>query len=128
MLVSLCNVHQNLEMNNLSQSEMISEGRPFSQYQLSKNRVASFSAVMSVHVGISLTSEPRQSVMVSRQLKPSSSGSGPIKSIAILSPHSSGIGRGCKGPAGLVVLDLLCWQGMHLGIKDCSRSWRMLGQ
>ncbi len=126
--VSLCNVHQNLEMNSLSWSEMISEGSLFSQYQLSKNLVASFSVVISVRVGISLTSEPRQSVIVSKQLKPSSSGSGPIKSIAMLLPHSSGMGRGCRGLAGLVVLDLLCWQGMHPGIKDCSRSWHILGQ
>ncbi len=57
--VSLCNACQNLEMNSLSQSETISKGSLFSQYQLSENIVASFSAVISVHVGISLMSELR---------------------------------------------------------------------
>ncbi len=95
---------------------------PSIQYQFSKKTVASFSAVMLVQVGISLTLEPSLSVIVKRQLNPSSSGRGPIKSIVMLFPHSSGIGRGCSGPAGFVVLDLFQWQGIQPGKNDCSRS------
>ncbi len=126
--VSLCSACQNLEIKSLSRSDMISAGSLFSQYQFSKKMVANFSAIISVRVGISLISEPIQSVIVRRQLKPSSSGRGPMKSIAMLLPCSSGIGSGCSRPAGLVVLDLFCWQGTHPGMKDCSRSLCIFGQ
>ena len=40
MLESLCNVHQKLETNWDSWLETMEEGRPFSQYQCSKNNPA----------------------------------------------------------------------------------------
>ncbi len=46
--VSLCRAHQNFKMKSLSLSDTMSVGNPFSQYQLLKNIVANFSAVISV--------------------------------------------------------------------------------
>ena len=57
--VRSCKADQNVEMKSLSQLEMSSSGRPFSQYQLSKNITASSSAVIVVHVGIIQMSELR---------------------------------------------------------------------
>ena len=107
--VKQCSALQNLEINNLSLSDTISVGKPFSQYQFLKNSDANASAVMSVRVGTMCISDPNRSVIVRIQLKPSSSGSGPTKSIATDDPLSSGTGRGCNGPRGLIVCDLLCW-------------------
>ena len=42
--VRACEAFQNLEVNSLSQSETMSRGRLFSQYQLSKNMTARSSA------------------------------------------------------------------------------------
>ena len=78
-------------------------GSPFSQYQLSKKRTASSSAVRVVLVGIIRTSEFKRSVIVRIQSKPLSGGSGPMKSMETDSQRSSGIGKGCKGPEGLDV-------------------------
>ena len=61
---------QKADINNLSRSETIFNGKPFSQYQLSKNRTASCFAVRVIVVGMMRTSEPRRSVIVSLQLKP----------------------------------------------------------
>jgi hypothetical protein len=47
-------------------------------------------------------------VKVMMQLFLLSSGRGPIKLIATESPHWSGIGKGCNGPIGLLVVALLC--------------------
>lgn len=107
--VSLCKAFQNFDMKSLSRTETILSGSPFSQYQWSKKREARASAVKSVQVGISRTSDPRRSVIVSRQLKPLSRGKGPTKSIATLSRRLSGIGSGCRGPAGL--LYWICFTG-----------------
>lgn len=93
-------------MNSLSQSHTIDFGSPFLQYQWSKHSTAIFLAVNVVTVGISWMSDPSQSVMEQIMLNPSSKGRGPTKSIATLSPLLSGTGKGCNGPAGLVVLDL----------------------
>jgi hypothetical protein len=82
MPVRRCSAFQNLETNNLSLSEIMSNGMPFSQYQCLKNIDASPSAEISVCVGIIHMSEPRRSVIVNMQLKLLSSGSGPTKSIA----------------------------------------------
>ena len=90
----IMSLFQKCEKNNLSLSEIISWGNPFSQYQLSKNTCAKSSAEMSVHVGIILTSDPNLSVIVAMQLNPSPLGNGLMKSTAMLSPHSSGTGRG----------------------------------
>ena len=73
---------------------MISLGRPFSQYQLLKNSRVRSSVLMSTQVGIILMSKLTHSVIVRMQLKPSSRGRGPMKSSAMLSPQSLGIGRG----------------------------------
>ena len=95
---------------------MMSFGKPFSQYQWVKNSRASSSAVMVVQVGIIRMSEPSLSVIDKIQLKLSSSGRGPMKSIATLSPRSSGIGRGCRGPVGFRVEDLFHRQSVQEGI------------
>ena len=94
-------------MNNLSLSDTISAGNPFSQYQCLKNRDANDSALMSVLVSTIRISDPSWSVIVSIQLNPSSLGRGPTKSIVTEDPLSSGTGRGCNGPHGLLVRDLL---------------------
>jgi hypothetical protein len=107
MPVRWCNAFQNFDTNNLSLSEIISSGKPFSQYQCLKNTVANPSANMSVRVGAIHMSEPSRSVIIKIQLKPSSSGSGPTKSIATEAPCSSGTGNGCNGPLGFDVDDLL---------------------
>jgi hypothetical protein len=72
---------QNLDMNNLSRSETMSVGNPFSQYQWLKNITANSFAVREVEVGIMRMSDPRRSVIVRIQLWPWLSGSGPMKSI-----------------------------------------------
>ena len=46
-----CSAFQNCDMKSLYLSETRSKGNLFSQYQLSKKRVAKLSAVMSIHVG-----------------------------------------------------------------------------
>lgn len=74
---------QEADIKSLSLSNTISRGRPFSQYQQSKNRISSCFAEREVVVGMIRISEPRQSVMVRIQLCPLSSGSGPMKSIEI---------------------------------------------
>ena len=93
-------------MNNLSWSHIIVVGSPFSQYQWLKNSSAICSAVNVVTVGINYMSEPSRSVIKQIILNLLSNGKGPTKSIATLSPLSSGTGKGCNGPAGLVVHDL----------------------
>ena len=70
--------------------------------------MARSSAVMSRQVGIIQISEPSQSVMDKIQSTFLSKGNGLMKLIATLSPWVSGMGRGCKGPVGLCVEDLLC--------------------
>jgi len=62
------------------------------------------------------TSELSLSVIVRIQSNPLSTGNGPIKHIATLSPRASGIGRGCKGPAGLLVADLFRKQSVQEGM------------
>ena len=68
--VSIVRCFKKLDMNNLSWSETMSEGRLFLQYQLSKNKTASSGALSEVEVGIIQISEPRRSVIVRIQLKP----------------------------------------------------------
>ena len=100
------NAFQIWDMNNLSLSETIFSGKLFPHYQLSKNKTAKSSAVMSTHVGRMWMSAPKQSVMDRIQLYPESSFNGPMKSTAIDWPWSLGTGNGCKGPGNLVVLTL----------------------
>ena len=71
-LIPVINVRcfQNEDINSLSRSEIISIGRPFSQYQLSKKSDANCLAVSVVVVGIILMSEPRRSVIVKMQSWP----------------------------------------------------------
>ena len=107
---------QNFDTNNLSRSEIISMGRPFSQYQLSKKSTASSSAVRVVVVGMIRMSELRRSVIVRIQSKLLSRGKGPIKSIETESQRSSGIGKGCRGPCGLEVGLLLRKHSAHEGM------------
>ena len=83
--------------------ETISRGSPFSQYQFLKKISASSSPTRDVVQGRMWTSEPKRSVSVTMQSKPSSTGNGPIKLIATESHHSSGTGKGCSGPMGFVV-------------------------
>ena len=73
-------------------------------------------------------SKPSLSVIVSMQSKPLSLGKGPMKSIAIESQRLSGIGRGWRGPNGLVVQDLFRWQSVQAGTYAFSRSHLILGQ
>ena len=98
--VSAC---QNRETKSLSRSDTMLDGRPFSQYHAEKNNFAKCSADTSVRVGIRRMSLFSRSVIVAMQLKPSSSGRGPMKSIAILSHRRSGTGSGWRGPVGLRV-------------------------
>ena len=119
---------QNLDTNSLLRLETMFSGKPFSQYQLSKNKIAKSSAEMSVWVGTILTLAPKRSVMERIQLNPKSSLSGPMKSIAIDWPCSSRTGRGCNGPGGLVVGDLFHWQSAQDRMYAFSRSRHMLGQ
>jgi len=70
MPVRQCNAFQNFDTNNFSLSEIMSNGKPFSQYQCLKNTDANPSADMSIHVGAICMSEPSQSVMVKIQLNP----------------------------------------------------------
>ena len=98
--VRLCNVRQKREVNLVSRSHTISVGKPCSQYQWLKDRRAISFALASVRVGMSKISAPSQSVIVRMELKPSSSGRGPTKSMAIEAARWSGTGRGCKGPDG----------------------------
>src|SRR6266702_838079 len=116
ILVSWCSFFQKRARNSLSRSDTISKGSPFSQYQLSKNISASFSAVRVEIVGIRRISEPRRSVRVRIMSKPLSLGSGPMKSIATESHRLLGTGSGCNGPMGLVVRDLLRWQSAQPGM------------
>src|SRR5258705_469000 len=95
--VTLSKAFQNLDMKSLSRSEIMSCGRPFSQYHLLKKTSARFSAVIVVFVGIICKSEPNQSVIVRIQWYPSSRGNGLMKSIAIEAQRSSGTGKGCRG-------------------------------
>lgn len=115
MPVSLCKAFQNLDMNSLLRSETISVGRPFLQYHLSKNKYVRSSAVMSVLIGTSCISLPKQSVRVMMQFLLLSSGSGPIKLIATESLLLSGMGRGWSQPYGLIVDDLFHWQSGQEG-------------
>ena len=72
---------QKADMNNLSLSETMSNGRPFLQYQWLKNKTMSSFAVSLVDVGMMRMSEPSQSVMVRIQSCPSSKGRGPSQLI-----------------------------------------------
>jgi hypothetical protein len=108
MPVRQCKAFQNLDTNNLSLLDMMSRGRPFSQYQCLKNIDASPSADMSVCVGIIRMSDLSQSVIVKIQLRPSSSGKGLTKYIAIEAPLSSEMGNGSNCPFGFNIGDLLC--------------------
>lgn len=76
---------QNFDKNNLSRSDTISNGRPFSQYQWSKNTTANSSAVIFAFVGTILMSDPNRQVIEQIMSYPLSRGSGPTKSIATLS-------------------------------------------
>ena len=109
MPVSLWRWVQNFDKNSLSLSEMISKGKPFSQYHLSKNRSANFSAERLIVEGVFWILEFRRSVNVIMESYPLSEGSGPMKLIVTESPCCSGISKGWSGPKGLLVCDLLCW-------------------
>ena len=64
-------------------------------------------AVADVHVRMRRISEPERSVNVRIMSKPSSTGSGLMKSMATESQRQLGTGKGCKGLTGLVVQPLL---------------------
>jgi hypothetical protein len=119
---------QKFEINNLLQSEIISSGRPFLQHQFSKKRIAQSSAVRVVCVGMMHTSEWSRSVIINIQSKPLSIGKGPMKSIKIESPQSSGTGRGCRGPVGLDVELLFHMHSVQEEMYLYSKSLRMPGQ
>ena len=76
---------QNLEINNLSQSEIICKRRPFSQYQLLKKIGVRDSAFKLVVVGMICMSAPSLSVIVRMQSKLSSRGRGQMKSMVMMS-------------------------------------------
>ena len=75
-------------------------GTPPSEYQWTKNNSAKSSAEIPDLQGTARKSELRRSVIVTMESKPSSSGRGPMKSMAIESHRPAGTGRGCKGPGG----------------------------
>ena len=80
--INLCNAFQNFATKSMSLSHIISEGKPFSQYQWSIKITANSYAVMFVRlVAIICISGPSLSVIVNIQSAPSSSGKGPMKSI-----------------------------------------------
>ena len=126
--VSLCKCFQKRARKSLSLSEIILSGRLFLQYQCVKNNSASCSAISVETVGISRMSEPRPSVMVRIMSKSPSFGKGPTKSIAMESQWPSGTGRGCRGPSGFEVWDLLHWQSAHPGMYPSFKSRLMCGQ
>ena len=78
-------------------------GSPFLQYKWLKNKSAIALAISVEMVGTSWISDPRRLVIEQIMLNPPSIGSGPVKSMVTLSPHSSGTGKGCNGPGGFVV-------------------------
>jgi hypothetical protein len=119
---------QKHERKSLSLLETMSVGIPFSQYHLLKNIPARSSAVMLIVVGMICISALRWLVIVSMQSKLPSIGSGPMKSMAMLHPHTSGTGNGCRGPGSLDVLDLFHRQSTQEGMYDCSKSLCMFGQ
>ena len=94
--LSIYKAFQKCRINNLSLSVRISNSSPFSQYQEPKNLTAESSTAMSVLPRVICMSEPRWSVIVIRQLYPSSSSKGPTKSIATELACSSG-NRDCQG-------------------------------
>ena len=94
MPVSLVKAFQNLLMNNLSLSLTMFNDRPFSQYHKSKNCTEKCLAEIFKHVGVIQISELSLSMMVTMTLKPSLSEHGSMKSIAMGSPHPSGMGSG----------------------------------
>ena len=57
--VRIVRCFQKFDMKILSLSETMSEGRPFSQYHLLKNKTASSLAVREEEVGIMRMSDPR---------------------------------------------------------------------
>ena len=95
--ISLCNACQNCDRNILSQSEMSSMGRQFSQYQLVKRIHASLLTVWVVVQGMICISEPSLLVRANMPSKPLSGGNGPMKSKATESQCLSGMGNGCRG-------------------------------
>ena len=126
--MTLCKFFQKRKIKSLLWSDIISIVNPFSQYHSLKNSSASCSAVSVVVVGMIRTSDPSQSMKVTMLLKPSSVGSGPMKSMATGSQRSLGTGRGCRGPICFVVRALLRWQSAHAGMYAFSRSRHMFGQ
>lgn len=65
-------------------------------------------------------SGPKQSVMEQTMSNPSSVGSGPMKLVATLSPHSSGNGKGCNGLAAFVILVFDSqYSQVYTPIQDC---------
>lgn len=119
---------QNFDTKNLSQSLINSNGHPFSQYHLSKNKFMKSSAVMSVLHSMICMSAPSLSVIVTMASYPLSVGKGQIKSIATESNHLSRIGSGCNGPGAFVMLLLFCWHALHPGMYTFIKSLRMFGQ
>ena len=103
-------------------------GSPFSQYQCLNQSMAKCSAVKLAQVSTICMSDLAQSVMVAMVLKPCSLGSRPMKLMATLSPQSSGDGKGCKGPTGYEVGDLLYAHLAQKGMYVTLRLWCMLGQ
>ena len=122
--VSLCNTHQTFERKGLWLSETMSFHSPFSQYQWLKNKSVSSSAIIFVCVGITCTSEHSLSVMDSMQSKPLSSGSGPIKYMATLSPQLS---RTCSGfPSWWFVVLAVSTQANVSLLKVPSHIWPVI--
>ena len=123
-----CKAFQKWDINNLSLSEIMSKGNPFSQYQWSKNKIARSSVVMSTWMGTIRILAPMQSVIDKIQLNPESSFSGLMKSIVMDFPWPYGTGRGCKGPGVLDVEILFYWHGSHDGMYAFWGSCHILGQ
>ena len=123
--VNSFSIFQKHQRKSLLWSLTMLRGRPFSQYQYSKNWPASSSTLRSSQQGMRQMPENKQSVIVKIQSLSLSISKGSMKSIMMLSPWLSGTSKGCKGPGGWVVQDLFCWQSIHPGIYEVSRFFHI---
>jgi hypothetical protein len=111
-------VFPKVDIKSLSRSDTMLRGRPFSQYQRSKNKMANSLAVSLVDVGIIRISDPSRSVIVRIQSYPLSSGRGPMKSIDMDWQRSSGTGKG--GEVQWVLMWGFCCACIQYR-KECNR-------
>ena len=127
-LGSLYNAFQKWDMKSLLQLKIISSSSLFSQYQLSKRSTAKLLALTSVCVGCTQMLALVQSVIMTMLSFSSSSGSGPMKSMATLLPCLSGTESGCNGSVDHFVVLLLRWHPSHDSTYISSIFFYIFGQ